>query len=215
VIEDCAHAWGSRLHGRLLGNHGNVAVFSFHALKHLTCSTGGMVTVPDQQMHERVRLLRWLGIDRRADRVHADYDVPEWGYNFQLNEIAAAIGLANLKIVDENVRRHRDNAAFYDEELAGVPGLELTAREPGHESSFWLYPVKVADRAGFMRKMTEAGIAVSMFVRRNDAHSCVRDAATDLPGLDSVHDRMVYIPVGWWLSEEDRTYVARTIRAGW
>jgi len=215
VIEDCAHAWGTTLRGRWLGNDGNICVYSFHALKHLTCGTGGMLTLPDERTLERVRLMRWLGIDRRADRVNADYDVPEWGYNFQLNEIAAAIGLANLAIVDANVRRHRDNAAFYDKELAGVPGLELTDRRPGHESSFWLYPVKAADRDGFMRRMTEAGIAVSRFVRRNDAHSAVREVRTELPGLDSVYDRMVYIPVGWWLTDEDRAFVAKTIRAGW
>lgn len=215
VIEDCAHAWGASLRGRRLGNHGNPCVFSFHALKHLTCGTGGMVTLPDQGVHERVQLLRWLGIDRRADRVHASYDVPEWGYNFQLGEIEAAIGLANLDTAEENVRRHRDNAAFYDEELANVAGLELTERKPGHESSFWLYPVKVDDRAEFMRKMTAADIAVTRFARRNDAHSCVREFATTLPGLDSVYDRMVYIPVGWWLSEEDRTYIAKSIRHGW
>ncbi|MCI0690365.1 MAG: DegT/DnrJ/EryC1/StrS family aminotransferase, partial [Sporichthyaceae bacterium] len=215
VIEDCAHAWGASLRGRPLGTHGNVCVFSFHALKHLTCGAGGMITLPERRMYERVQLLRWLGIDRRADRVNANYDVPEWGYNFQLSELAAAIGLANLDIVEDNLRRHRDNAAYYDDELAGVPGLTLTQRAPGHESSFWLYPVKVRDRDAFMRKMTEAGITVSRFVRRNDAHSCVRDAAAPLPGLDSVYDQMVYIPVGWWLTHEDRAHVAKTIRAGW
>ena len=215
VIEDCAHAWGTTLGGRRLGNHGNVGIFSFHALKHLTCGTGGMITLPGHRLHERVQRLRWFGIDRRADRVNADYDVPEWGYNFPLNEIAAAIGLANLEIVDGNLRRHRDNAAYYDDELAGVPGLELTERAPGHESSFWLYPVKVADRDAFMQKLTGAGIAVSRFVRRNDAHSCLRDAAVALPGLDRVYDQMVYIPVGWWLSHEDRTHIVKTIRTGW
>ncbi|BCB88531.1 DegT/DnrJ/EryC1/StrS family aminotransferase [Phytohabitans suffuscus] len=215
VVEDCAHAWGTTLRGRRLGGHGNVCVFSFHALKHLTCGSGGMITLPDQRAHERVRLLRWLGIDRRADRTNASYDVPEWGYNFQMSDVSAAIGLANLEIVEGNLRRHRDNAAYYDDELAGVPGLELTDRAPGHDSSFWLYPVKVRDRDGFMRKLTEAGVATSRFVRRNDAHSAVREAAAPLPGLDSVYDQMVYIPVGWWLTPEDRAHVAKTIRSGW
>jgi dTDP-4-amino-4,6-dideoxygalactose transaminase len=215
VIEDCAHAWGTSLHGRRLGNHGNVCIFSFHALKHLTCGTGGLITLPDERLRERVERLRWFGIDRRADRVNADYDVPEWGYNFTLSDMASAVGLANLDIVPGNLRRQRENAAYYDDELSGVPGLTLTERAPGHESSFWLYPVKVRDRDAFMRRMTGAGVQVSRFVRRNDAHSCVRDAATALPGLDSVYDQMVYIPVGWWLTPDDRAHVAKTIRAGW
>jgi dTDP-4-amino-4,6-dideoxygalactose transaminase len=215
VIEDCAHAWGTTLHGRRLGTHGNPCVFSFHALKHLTCGTGGMLALPDRRAHERIRLLRWLGIGRQADRVQAEYDVVEWGFNFQLGEIPAAVGLANLDLAEENVRRNRDNAAFYDEELAGVPGLELTERRPGFDSSFWLFPVKVDARAEFMRKLSESGIAVTRFARRNDAHSCVRRYAAELPGLDGVYDRLVYIPVGWWLSPEDRMHIAKTIKSGW
>ncbi|GAA2711043.1 DegT/DnrJ/EryC1/StrS family aminotransferase [Micromonospora olivasterospora] len=215
AVEDCAHAWGSTFEGRPLGNHGNLCVFSFHAIKHLTCGSGGLLVAADDETYRRARLLRWYGIDRSADRVHGDYDVAEWGYNFHLNEIEAAIGLANLDLVDANVRAHRDNAAYYDRELAGVAGVELTERRPDRESSYWLYPLKVRDRPAFMRRMTAAGIMTSVVIRRNDAHSCVRDAATDLPGLDRVHERMVHIPVGWWLSERDREHVVRTIRAGW
>ncbi|MBG0829093.1 DegT/DnrJ/EryC1/StrS family aminotransferase [Planomonospora sp. ID67723] len=214
VVEDCAQAWGARVHGRPLGNHGNLCVFSFHATKHLSCGTGGLLVLRGEQDLLRARRLRFFGIERDADRVHADYDVPEWGYNFYMNEISAAIGLSSLTAVDDRIARHRGNAAFYDAELAGVPGLELTARSEGLESSFWLYPVKVDDRAGFMRKMAEAGVEVSMVSRRNDAHGCAPPGRA-LPGLEAVHDRVVHIPVGWWLSEEDRAHIARTIRSGW
>jgi dTDP-4-amino-4,6-dideoxygalactose transaminase len=73
----------------------------------------------------------------------------------------------------------------------------------------------VEDRPSFMRKLTDAGIATSIISRRNDAHSCVEEYRTPLPGLDSVYDRVVYLPVGWWLSEEDRDHVVDTIRSGW
>ncbi|GIH94878.1 DegT/DnrJ/EryC1/StrS family aminotransferase [Planobispora siamensis] len=215
VVEDCAQAWGAAVRGRPLGNHGNLCVYSFHATKHLSCGTGGLIVLPDERSLRRARRLRFFGIERDADRVHADYDVPEWGYNFYMNEISAAIGLSSLAVVDERIARHRRNAAFYDAELAAVPGLEPTVRTPGLESSFWLYPVKVDDRPGFMRKMAEAGIAVSVVSRRNDAHGCVPQAARTLPGLEAVHDRVVNIPVGWWLSEEEREHIARTIRSGW
>ncbi|MGN9837157.1 DegT/DnrJ/EryC1/StrS family aminotransferase [Nonomuraea sp. H19] len=217
VVEDCAHAWGSTLRGRPVGGDGeNICVFSFHATKHLGTGCGGMLTLPDERSYERARRLRFFGIDRRADRVNGDYDVPEWGYNFYLDQISASIGLANLETVDERVEQHRRNAAFYDAELAGVPGLELTAREPDRESSCWLYPVKAEDRPSFMRKMNDAGIMVSMLVRRNDTHGAVRDVADRaLPGLDAVHDRIVHIPVGWWLSAADRAHIADTIKSGW
>ena len=93
VVEDCAYAWGATYDGVPLGRHGNLSVFSFQAIKHLTCGSGGPMVLPDEELYRRARLLRWFGIDRDADRVRGDYDVPEWGYRFQMNEISGAIRL--------------------------------------------------------------------------------------------------------------------------
>ncbi|MES9603741.1 DegT/DnrJ/EryC1/StrS family aminotransferase [Actinomadura sp. NPDC000929] len=215
VIEDCAQAWGATYRGAPLGNHGNVCVYSFGAIKILTAGSGGLIVLPDDDLHRRARLRRWLGIERQADRVHGDYDVAEWGYRFPMNDISAAIGLSNLEIVDGLLARTRRNAAFYDKELSGIAGVEHTERADDREPSFWAYPLKVADRTSFMRKMADAGIMTSVISRRNDAHSCVAAAREELPGLDGVHDRVVNVPVGWWLSEEERAHIADTIRSGW
>lgn len=215
VIEDCAQAWGATYRGRPLGTHGNVCVYSTGAIKTLTTGSGGLIVLPDDALHDRVRLRRWLGIERAADRITGDYDVGEWGYRFILNELGGAIGLANLGHVDTLVNRHRENAAYFDKELADLDGIELTERADDREPAFWLYPLKVRDRPAFMRRMAAAGIATSVVSRRNDAHSCVADARTDLPGLDRVADRVVYIPVGWWLTEEDRSTVVEAIKSGW
>lgn len=216
VIEDCAHAWGSTYHGRHLGNHGNVAVFSFQAIKHLTTGDGGVMVLPDDALHRRARRLRWLGLDRDGgERFRDDMDVAEYGFKFHMNDVAAAIGLANLEIVAGNVARHQENAAHYDRALAGVPGVELIRRAPDRTSSCWLYTLKVDGRAGFIRRLAEAGIAASQVQRRNDHHTCVASCREPLPGLDRVAGRIVAIPVGWWVGEAERAHVVDTIRAGW
>ncbi|MGH3939771.1 MAG: DegT/DnrJ/EryC1/StrS family aminotransferase [Pseudonocardiaceae bacterium] len=215
VIEDCAHAWGATLDGVPLGNHGNIAVFSFQAVKHLTCGDGGVMVLPNREWHHRAKLLRWFGIDRAADRLVTAPDVMEWGLKFHMTDINAAIGLANLEQADAVLRRHRENAAFYDRRLATVPGLEQTERLPGRESSFWVYPLLVENREAFMKHMRDAGITVSQVHPRNDRHSCVREFVSLLPGMDRVDERLVCIPVGWWVSDEDRQFVVDTIRAGW
>lgn len=215
VIEDAAQAWGATYRGVPLGAHGNMCVFSLGAIKLLTTGSGGLLVLPTDELDRQARLGRWFGIDRTADRVHGDYDVTEYGFRFYMNDIAAAIGLANLDIVDELLARQRDNAAFYDKELASVPGVEHTERADDREPSFWMYPLKVDDRAGFMRKLTGAGIMTSLISRRNDAHSVVADYHTELPGLNSIADRVVNIPVGWSLSDDDRGHIVDTIRAGW
>ncbi|MEU3170217.1 DegT/DnrJ/EryC1/StrS family aminotransferase [Streptosporangium sp. NPDC006930] len=215
VIEDSAHAWGATYRGRPLGNHGNISVFSFQAIKHLTSGDGGAIVLPTDEAHERARLLRWFGIDRTADRLRNPPDVLEWGFKFHMNDINASIGLANLAGVDRVLARHRENAAFYDSELAGIPGLELTERAGDRESSFWIYPMKVEDRESFMKRMDDAGIMVSNVHERNDLHTCVREYSALLPNLERVAPRVVCVPVGSWVTDEQRGHIVDTIRKGW
>lgn len=216
VVEDCAQAWGATFRGKPLGNHGNTAVYSFQTIKLLTTGGGGLAVFPDAELHQRALRLRWLGIDRAtADRTQGAYDIPEWGFRFPMNEISAEIGLANLAIVDELLARQRANALCYDKELRNLPGLEHTERPDDREPSFWAYPVKVEDRPGFRRRLGEAGIETTIVARRNDEHPAVAAAREPLPGLDSVAARICYLPVGWWLTDEQREHIVDTVRVGW
>ncbi|MFG2885261.1 DegT/DnrJ/EryC1/StrS family aminotransferase [Streptomyces sp. NPDC048297] len=215
VIEDCADAWGATYKGVPLGGHGNICVYSFQAIKHLTTGDGGLIVLPDDDLLARARLLRWYGIDRDGGASRFKNDIPAYGFKFNMNDINAAIGLANLEIVDGLVARHRENAAFYDAELAGADGLETTERAADRDPSFWYYSVKVDDRDAFVRRMKEAGIATSEVHERNDVYGATREFRALLPGLDSVAERHIGIPVGWWVSDEDRAHVVKTIRAGW
>jgi dTDP-4-amino-4,6-dideoxygalactose transaminase len=215
VIEDCADAWGATYQGIPLGNHGNISVFSFQAVKHLTCGDGGLMVLPDDELYRRARLLRWYGIDRDGGKLRFKADIPEYGFNFNMNDINATIGLANLRMADDAVKKHRANAAYYDAALLGVSRLELTERSDDVEPSFSYYSLKVEDREAFIRHMEAAGIMVSQVHERNDVFSATRNYASILPGLDSVSERLIAIPVGWWLSESDRAHIVATIKSGW
>ena len=171
--------------------------------------------LPDDGLLARARNLRWYGIDRDGGAARFKNDIPEYGFKFNMNDINAAIGLANLERVDGLVARHRENAAFYDAELAGVAGLELTERAADRNPSFWYYSLKVDDRDAFALRMKEAGIATSEVHERNDVYGATRGSKALLPGLDSVAGRQTALPVGWWVSDEDRAHVVRTVKAGW
>lgn len=223
IIEDCAHAFGSYFNGRPLGSHGNICTFSFQAIKHMTTADGGALVLPHEELNRRARLLRWYGIDRDSDRkdFRCEADIPEWGFKFHMNDVNAAIGIENLKIVDEEVvQKHKDNAAYYDRELGEIDRtsnslISLPSRDSRMESAFWIYSILVERKDDFMRYMKECGIAVSQVHERNDIHSCVEDYKTQLPSLDWVRDRLVNIPVGWWVTEEDREYIVKCIKKGW
>jgi dTDP-4-amino-4,6-dideoxy-D-glucose/dTDP-4-amino-2,4-dideoxy-beta-L-xylose transaminase len=218
VIEDCAHGWSSTYQGLPLGNHGNFAVFSFQAIKHLTTGDGGLLVSPNDDWHRRAKLMRWYGIDRenneRSD-FRCEADIPEWGFKFHMNDIAAATGLANLEIIDEVVARHRAHAAAYDHAFADVDGLTVLERAADRDSAFWIYTMRAERRDDLMRKLGDAGIASSRVHERNDIHSCVAAAMTSLPQLDRLVTEMICIPVGWWVTPAQRDHVIDTIRSGW
>jgi dTDP-4-amino-4,6-dideoxygalactose transaminase len=218
VIEDCAHALGSTYKGRLLGNHGNLACFSFQAIKHFTTGDGGILIMPDEELYRRAKLLRWYGIDREApgkDDFRCEEDIPEWGFKFHMNDINATIGLYNFPYAADCVNKFKENSAYYDEALKGVAGVTLMRRDEWADSASWLYTLKVERRDDFMRYMDSQNIMVSRVHERNDKHSCVAEFAADLPNLDKLSQEMICIPNGWWVTPEDREYVADCIKKGW
>lgn len=215
VIEDCAHAWGSRFRGEWTGTHGNISVFSFQAIKSLTTGDGGAMVLP-QHMYRRAKLLRWFGLDRDAGQsFRCVQNIREPGFKYHLNDIAAVIGIANFERSLADVRRHQDNARFYQNNLTNVPGLKVIDAYWVSEASFWLYTVHVQDRKNFIRHMTDNGVAVSPVHARCDTHDCVRDFRTMLPSLDQYGESMVCIPVGWWVTDDDRQMIVDTIAKGW
>jgi dTDP-4-amino-4,6-dideoxygalactose transaminase len=218
IIEDCAHAFGSKFKNQPIGSHGNICTFSFQAIKHMTTVDGGALVLPHQELYNRAKLLRWYGIDRESNRkdFRCEADILEWGFKFHMNDVNAAIGLANLKIVDNEVLNiHKENGKYYDENLKGIDGLTLLKRDSRMESSFWIYSILVDRKQEFMDHMKECGIVVSQVHERNDIHTCVREFKTQLPSLDKIQPKLISIPVGWWVTKEQRKYIVDCIKKGW
>jgi dTDP-4-amino-4,6-dideoxy-D-glucose/dTDP-4-amino-2,4-dideoxy-beta-L-xylose transaminase len=218
VIEDCAHSFGSNYKGKPIGSHGNYATFSFQAIKHLTSVDGGILICPHEKQYKRAKILRWYGIDRDDNRkdFRCETDIPEWGYKFHMNDVNASIGLTNLKEVDKNViAKHKANAYYYNEQLKDVNGVTLLENKDGYDSAYWIYTIKVERQEDFMRMMQEKDIMVSRVHERNDKHTCVQDFRCSLPNLDKVVKEMICIPVGWWVTKEQREYIVESIKQGW
>jgi perosamine synthetase len=213
IIEDAAHAFGAEFHGRPIGSQADFTCFSFQAIKHMTTIDGGALTCRESADYRRGKLLRWYGIDRETDQrdFRCEEDVAEFGYKFHMNDVAATIGLEQLKHVGSVLDRHRENAAFYDTRLKLLQRLKPLVYRTDRRSAYWLYTVRVARRQSFMEEMKQAGISVSQVHARNDMHTMVREFRRNLPGVDEFVDQQVSIPVGWWLTSAERTHIAETI----
>jgi len=219
IVEDCAHSFGSKFGGVQVGTNlipNSVGVYSFQAIKHMTSVDGGAMILPGFMYHD-AKLLRWYGIDRESNTkdFRCEADVEDWGYKFHMNDVNAAVGIENLKVVDRVIARHKENGAFYNTALRGADGVTLLENKPDHDSAYWIYSMKVENQDGFMKKMAEKGIAVSRVHERNDKHTAVQEFRTALPNLDALIPNMICIPSGWWVSEEDRDEIADAIYGGW
>lgn len=217
IIEDGAHSFGSKYKNKLIGTHGNLTMFSLQAIKHVTSIDGGLILAPHIDLHKRAKLIRWYGIDREGDRkdFRCEANIDEWGFKFHMNDVCATVGMENLEFANEIVGKHQSNAFFYDKALKNVSGVNLLKREEGFDSAFWIYSMLVENRDEFYRYMNSCGISVSQVHERNDKHSCVKEFSTFLPTLDKIVGNIVSIPVGWWVTAEDREYIVDCIKKGW
>ena len=219
LIEDCAHCYGSTYKDSIIGDceYSDFAMFSFQAIKHLTTIDGGALLTSSQHDYNMAKLLRWYGIDRESPRkdMRCEEDILNWGYKYHMNDVCATVGLENMKIADDNVKRAISNADYYEDLLGDCDGIEMTQIADDRQSSYWLFTVLVEDRTSFAHMMGSKGIAVSRVHERNDKHTCFSGSRKDLPMLESVINKMMCIPVGWWVDDKDRDYIVESIQGGW
>lgn len=207
LIEDAAHSIGGvDAAGGMVGTQADFSCFSFQAIKTLTCGDGGLLTCRHAHHSERARLLRWFGLDRtKSESMRSYQQVPESGYKFHLNDIGAAIGLANLPHLDHWVATQCENAEAYDMGFADVDGIRPLRRNPG--SSCWLYTVRVRNARTFMAAMAGRGVECLQVHTRNDTQAIWASSRRLLPGMDVLNRELVCLPVGPHVTPERRQRV--------
>lgn len=158
LLEDAAEAHGAIYKGQTVGSIGEAAAFSFYANKIITTGEGGMVVTDDDALAERLRLLRGQGMD--ANR---RYWFPVVGYNYRMMNPAAAIGLAQLEKIDEQIEARARIAALYKENLRKIDGLSWQDEQSWARNVYWMFnvilePDKWATRDEIMKMLDERGI---------------------------------------------------------
>ena len=217
VIEDCAHSFGSIYKGKSVGFTGNYSTFSLQAIKHITSGDGGFIGVPSQSVSKDFRILRWYGIDREGPRAdfRCEADVLEAGYKYHMNDLSAALGISNLDDADFVINTNKANGKYYDNALADIEGITVIPQVEGAESAYWLYTFHAERRDDLMKHLDDHGIKSSRVHERNDRHTCTIPYRTELPGVDKAVKTMISIPVGYWVTPEDREYIVECIKKGW
>jgi dTDP-4-amino-4,6-dideoxygalactose transaminase len=155
VLEDCALAVGTKLDGVHAGVLGDAGVFSFYPVKHMTTAEGGMIITRDADLARKLRLAKAFGVDRSVEErtVPGIYDVVSLGFNYRMNEMAAALGIVQLKRMDDFLAKRKVNAAALDTALGRIEGLHRldggdAARRHSHYCTSVVLPDDIASRRG-------------------------------------------------------------------
>lgn len=219
VIEDAAHALGAIYKGKPIGSVSRFTAFSFQAIKHLTTGDGGLLCALDQADAQGARVRRWFGIDRtmvqRSQLGERGIDISVVGYKYHMNNIAAALGLGNLLDFPQRLLRRQQLGSYYQDQLAGIPGLELLHWKADRTHAFWVFTVRVERRADFVRALAGRGIQTSVVDLRIDRNSVFAGYRSELPGQTDFDQRQVALPVHEGLSDGDVGRIIAAVKEGW
>jgi len=203
IIEDAAHAAGSKYKNAKIGSHGNAVCFSFHPVKNLAMPTGGLIAI-NEKNHKKIRgsLLakRWCGITNRNG---VNYDVKHIGNNYYMSEFSAAIGLVQLKKLDMLNNIHRRIAKRYSQEIKLNTKMQFNKN-----CSYHLYWILVKNRDQFRKKMSECGIETGTHYKPIHTFSLYR-SKTKLKNTENIGKSIVSIPCHSNLKESDIDKIVR------
>ena len=147
IIEDCAHALGSKYKNKMCGNIGIAGCFSFYPTKVITTGEGGMLTTNNLQIHQKTVQLKNQGMNinanKREEKAKWKYDVIDIGYNYRLDDIRASLGLSQLSRIEEINKRRIRIAKIYDKHIQKIKGLIIPKIKSDRNHIYHLYTIKV------------------------------------------------------------------------
>ncbi len=225
VIEDAAHAFMTKYKGTYIGSGKNTTCFSFYATKNLTTSEGGMITTQDKKIAEYAQIMRMHGISKHAWNRYGKegswiYDVIAPGYKYNMTDIDAAIGLEQIKRVQESVKRRQYLAKKYTTLLSTNPAIVLPSDVPyaSSQHAWHLYTIRVTETSKISRdllieKLKDAGIGTSVHFIPNHLQSFYkkRFGHVDLPVTEKVFKTILSLPFYEDITDEQIAYICKAI----
>lgn len=216
VIEDAAEAHGALYKGRKIGSLSDIACFSFFANKILTTGEGGMLTTNNESFAAKARSLKSLAYGTENKFMHSDI-----GFNYRMSNIHAAIGYAQLPKVEEVIRRKREIARIYGEELGDIPELQLPVERDYARNVYWMYHIVLRGRCMGQRTFVMDYLAMHgietrpAFVPANMQKVFIERGFTredDCPNASYVGENGFYIPCSPDITLGECKYVAYLLK---
>lgn len=226
VIEDAAHALGSKYKGIKVGNKAHMTEFSLHPVKPITTAEGGIITTNDYNLYKKLLLFRSHGITRDESLMIKNegpwyYEQVELGYNYRLPDLNCALGLSQLKKLDRFIERRRKIVERYNEAFKNIDSFEIPFEESYSTSGYHIYVIKLnLDKITYSRlevfnKLREEGLGVNVHYIPVYYHPYYKKIGYD-KGLceeaEKFYERIITLPLYPAMSDGDVNFVIKKIK---
>lgn len=226
VIEDCAHTAGSRYKGKVLGTWGHIGCFSFEEKKLMTTGDGGMMVTDDPELFKDVKAMRWVGIDKDnwktaqrytasdKDAMHWFYEINVLGYKYNMNDLAASIGLAQLKKLPAMNAHRSALIEAYIEGLKGISGVEQLLPFEPKAYGYQMFGIRTDKRDELMVFLKSRGIATGCHYTPLSIQPLFAPWGRTAPFVEKEHERFITLPLHADLTLDEVRYVTDAIAEG-
>ncbi|MHA2098421.1 MAG: DegT/DnrJ/EryC1/StrS family aminotransferase [Candidatus Kariarchaeaceae archaeon] len=227
VIEDAAHTLPAKYKDKMIGTIGDITCFSFYATKCITTGEGGMIATDNNEYAEKMRIMSLHGISNDAWKRYTSegdwyYEILYPGYKYNMTDIAAALGIQQLKKADLFHEIRTRHANSYTEAFSSVPEIELPEVSSDVVHSWHLYVIKLKlemlkiDRAAFIYELKNRGVHASVHFIPLHLHPYYRDEfgykPSDFPVASRLYDRIVSLPFYPKMSDGELEYVINSVK---
>lgn len=225
VVEDCALAIGTELDGTHAGLFGDVGCFSFYPVKHMTTAEGGMLITKDEKIALKIARQKAFGVDRTASErsVPGVYDVTMLGFNYRMNEIAATIGIEQVKRMEEFLKARAENYAELSKGLAEIDEIStFFAGDKRFKNSYYCHSAILNDalapkRFEIVQFLKERGVGTSVYYPRPVPHFTYYHekygySNDTFPVAARISNNSIALPVGPHLSPDDMKYIVHVLK---
>ncbi len=226
VVEDAAHAFPSKLNGKAIGSTGDISCFSFYATKPITTGEGGMICTNNDAWAERCRMMALHGISKDAWRRYTAegswyYEIIAPGYKYNMTDVAAAMGLAQLKKANTMLSRRTKIAKAFNDAFCQIPQLQIPYNDTAHQHSWHLYMLRLnletltIDRGRFIEELKKRNIGTSVHFIPLHIHPYYRDLygykPEDFPVAYREYLREISLPIYSKMTDGDVRDVAEAV----
>ncbi len=227
VVEDAAHAIGAKYKGKNIGTVSDLTCFSFHPVKNMTTGDGGAITTNNKEFAEKIMMLRVNGMDKESWKRNTstgswDYSIVMAGFKYHMNDLAASLGIHQIKKLDRFREIRQEIADTYDAKLRDILQITIPFREAHIQHAHNIYPILIDtndlnfSRNELMEKLKQFNIGSVVYFRPLHLQPFFQQILGckpgDFPNAEFVFERLICLPIYPGMAREDAGFVSDVIR---